>query len=430
MDILTPDRTSIAASYRAVAAVFVVLCLFPWVSFGLLDLDTQPWFIFAALVFCALSIRIRADTVVLSSALMLAAAAVLCGITRMRAPDLLLLRGILSYTGFSAVLLGYYYYRRQFGFPWSTFIVANVIWLLVGLIQTFTNPRVFSAFVVVRTTADRGVTGLSPEPTFYGLVLLLLSWIFLVESDYRPSQRWRLLLFVNVAFIMLVAKSAMAMALVLLLLLGYVILGATRLRGFIYVCGFLVLVLIAASIVYERYPDWRVFRIITALVENPLLAIKADASVNERFAHLVFSFYGAVINNGIPGGFHTFSEFNSLARAAYGGLFWFGEDTDKIMSGIGAVVYELGWFSLIFFALVAFCALSRDRWRISIFHLIGFLGLFSSALSVAFPLVPIFLVTMLFWRRSLPKNRTHRISSYNPIRLDGNFRDVTGLKVR
>lgn len=410
----TQDRKSIAASYRAVAAVFVTLCLFPWLSFGLLDLDTQPWFIFVALVFCLLSIRIRADTVVLSSALTLVAAAVLSGVARMQAPDFLLLRGILSYTAFSVVLLGYYYYRRQFGFPWSTFIVANVIWLIVGLIQTFTNPRVFSALVVVRTTIGRGVTGLSPEPTYYGMVLLLLSWILLVESDYRPRLWLRLLLFANVAFILLVAKSAMAIIFVLLLLSGYVILGATRLRGFIYACGFLVLVLIAANFIYENYPDWRVVRIMAALVENPLLAIKADASVNERFAHLVFSFYGAIINNGIPGGFHTFSEFNSLARAEYGGLFWFGEETDKIMSGLGAVVYELGWFSLVFFALVAFCAISRDRWRIGMFHLIGFLGLFTSALPVAFPLVPIFLVTMLFWRRRLSKVRPHRTSSYNP----------------
>ena len=376
-----------------------MLALFPWVSFGLLDLDTQPWFIIAAFALCALSIKVKADFIVVACALLLAAAAIAAGLARMDAFDFLLMRGVLSYTAFSAVLLGYYYYRKRFGFPRAVFVAANLVWLIAGAVQAALGPDVLAALVEVRTTVGRGVTGLAPEPTFYGMVLLFLSWILLVESNYRPSGKLWLLIAVNFVYIVVVAKSAMALLFVLFLLGAYGLFSIGRLSRLVLAAVVLAAIVAAVPLLNQQFPQWRTFSLLVKLAENPLLAIRADASMNERVAHLAYSLYGVVANSGIPGGFNTFADMNGIARAQFGGLFWYGGHDDKIMSGVGAVVYELGGLSVIFFAVTAFCTVSLQRLRFGMFHLVGFLGTFAAALPVAFPLAPILLVTMLFWRR-------------------------------
>lgn len=379
--------------------MFVVLALFPWVSFGLLDLDTQPWFIIAAFALCALSFKVKADSIVVSCALLLAAAAIVSGLARMNAADFLLARGVLSYMAFSAALLGYYYYRKRFGFPRALFVAANLVWLLAGALQAALGPDVLSAVVEVRTTVGRGVTGLAPEPTFFGMVLLFLSWILLVESNYRPGRWVWLLIAVNFVYIVIAAKSAMALLFVLLLLGGYGLFSIGRIGTLLLAAGALAAMIAAVPLLNEQFPQWRAFHLLVKLAEDPLLAIRADASLNERVAHLAYSLYGVVANSGIPGGFNTFAEMNGAARAQFGGLFWYGGHDDKIMSGVGAVVYELGGLSVFFFAVTAFCTVSSQRLRLGLFHFFGFLGTFAAALPVAFPLAPILLVTMLFWRR-------------------------------
>jgi hypothetical protein len=388
------------SSYRFVGAAFVVICLFPWLSFGLLDLDTQPWFIMAAIVVCALSINLRADRVVILGALSLSMIAIAGGLGHMVAADFLFIRGVLSYTAFGLVLLAYYFYRRKYGFPIRIFVTANIIWLLAGAFQLFAGFEALESLVTVRTSSRRGVTGLAPEPSFYGTMLLFLSWIFFVERGYRLTAGLWLLVLVNFVYILLVAKSAIALVSVMGLLALYIIVGVASLRRFLYVVALAALVVVATLVLNEYFPDWRIMQIVMSLARDPLLAVRVDASMNERLAHLTFSVYGAIMNGGLPGGFNSFAQTSIEARAYFGDLFWYGGAEDKIMSGIGAVIFELGWFAIVFFLVVAFCTLSARRPRIGIFHFIGFLALFGGALPVAFPMAPILLITMLFWRRT------------------------------
>ena len=396
-----PSGTAAAPlSYRLVAFAFIVLCLFPWISFGLLDLDTQPWFICAAIGLCTLSIFVRADAMVVAGALSLVCAAVFSGVARAEGIGFLFIRGLLSYLAFALVLLGYYYYRNRFGFPLRIFVIANIVWLIAGLTQLAFGPLALAALVEVRTTFGRGVTGLAPEPTFYGMVLLFFTWIVLIESNYRlHGGRW-LLLAVNLLFVLLVAKSAMAFAFVFALVSGYMLFGVARLDRFAYVVALLLAMVAAIITLGEYFPQWRLARLVNAVWQDPTLIVRVDASINQRMSHLVFAFYGFVANRGLPGGFDTFGEMSAEARANYGGLFWFGENDDKVMSGVGAVVYELGLLSIVFFLLVGYCTLRRERIRVGLFHFFGFLGTFAAALPVAFPLAPILLVTMFFWSRN------------------------------
>ncbi len=411
---ISRPRTS-WTSYRFAGAAFIVLCLFPWISFGLLDLDTQPWFIFGAIFICGLSIKVKADRAIVGSALLLMAVAAVSGLFRMDAADFLFVRGLLSYSAFGIVLLGYYYYRSRYGFPARIFVIANLIWLAAGAIQMLVGPDALAALVEVRTTLRRGVTGLAPEPSYYGVVLLFFGWILLIERGYRVRTGLLLLLLVNFAYILLIAKSAVALVYVVLLLAMYNLAGVNTLRRFFYAAVSLAVAVVATMILGRMFPNWRIGQIVLALASDPLLAVRVDGSMNQRFAHLVYALHGAIENWGLPGGFSSFKAMSAAIRSTYEDIFWYGDNEDKIMSGVGAVVYELGWFSVVFFAIVAFCTLSKHQLRLGIFHLVGFLAVFAGALPVAFPLGPILLITMLFWHReNAPTDGQDRASSAPP----------------
>ena len=73
-----------------------------------------------------------------------------------------------------------------------------------------------------------------------------------------------------------------------------------------------------------------------------------DGSVQERFFHVYFSLYGTIQNCGLPHGFDNFHIVNQ-------GNFYFLDDLEinysRIMSAFGGILYELGFFSIMFFSV-------------------------------------------------------------------------------
>lgn len=383
-------------SYKAVGSFFVVLCLVPWVSFGLLDVDTQPWFLMAGIAFCLLSVRVKGDPFVVVLAVAIAFSALIVGFSLFRGLDFYFARGVLGYAGFSVVLLGYYFYRKRFGFPLGIFVTLNLVWLAAGGAQVVFGGHLLDLVVAARTTEGRGVVGLATEPTYYGMFLLFLSWILVVEAGYRPTKGLVALLLMNVLFVMLVAKSAMAVMFLLLICVMYAVIAAAKVSVIFGLLALACLVSVGVYFGYNVFPDWRVFSVLHGLASAPLDVVHRDASINERVSHLVFPVHASILNGGIPGGFHSFSIAYGLLIEWYDGFFWWGSPGNRVMSGVGAFVYELGWLSVFFFMAALYCAWCKSSLRLSVFQFSAFLALFASALPVAFPLAPILLVSMLF----------------------------------
>ena len=81
----------------------------------------------------------------------------------------------------------------------------------------------------------------------------------------------------------------------------------------------------------------------------------------------------------MPHGFDAFAEVIDQGQNQYAS-FWWGAVQNKIMSGVGGAVFELGWFSLIYF-FVFYRYLSRYE-IISSFHkLVIGIGIFFVLLS-------------------------------------------------
>ncbi|MNS43246.1 hypothetical protein D3C72_756420 [compost metagenome] len=96
--------------------------------------------------------------------------------------------------------------------------------------------------------------------------------------------------------------------------------------------------------------DSRFYFLISKFFENPLIFILADNSVNERFIHVFFPIVGFIYNLGVPNGYDTFNEFMKQAYSSgfYDNLFhYYRDDYDRIMSGYGSALFELGAIGLI-----------------------------------------------------------------------------------
>ena len=79
-----------------------------------------------------------------------------------------------------------------------------------------------------------------------------------------------------------------------------------------------------------------------------------DASINDRLLNVVFPYFGFIFNNGLPGGLHSFNDTTIILVDYFNGYFWSGLGSNKILSFIGAIIYELGILGLIFIYMQCF----------------------------------------------------------------------------
>ncbi|MXC93545.1 hypothetical protein FQZ99_24965, partial [Escherichia coli] len=127
-----------------------------------------------------------------------------------------------------------------------------------AIIQAFVDVNFFDFLVDIRTSESRGVTSLTPEPTYYGIVCLLLLMVCLVSESFKNKERKYLSLFFVIQIVFL-AKSSMAILLLLILSFYFLCLkkiSSTKilLGLFLLLCGhFGILHLMEGSRVYDLY---------------------------------------------------------------------------------------------------------------------------------------------------------------------------------
>ena len=128
-----------------------------------------------------------------------------------------------------------------------------------------------------------------------------------------------------------------------------------------------------------------------------------DASINDRILNVVFPYYGILINNGIPGGLRSFYELSVMLVEHFDGYFWSGLGSNKILSFIGAFIYELGAVGLIFICYL-YWFLKDNNNPNRLFELILLFTVLNSGIAVAFSLVPI-LIAIMYYKKINPKLR-------------------------
>ncbi|ENQ8176722.1 hypothetical protein [Vibrio parahaemolyticus] len=367
---------------------------FPWLSFRMFEGDTQPWPLLLSLIASLFFIKNKVDK---------AAVMVLCAfifsfclaIVYCRF-DVLTIRAIFGYLTLFSVYYFYLEYKKRYDAK-AIIIATNIIWIVAGLIQVLVDPYVFDFLVHTRTSEARGVTGLAPEPTFYGIFLYFMCWLIYVETNFYSKDKlcrmYTLLTILNVAFIVFVAKSSMV---VVFLFLTFVFLLIRNLSARLVACSvlFCLLTIPMLNVVWSSLglEDARMFKLASRVFDGGLFLLIRDASINSRISHVYLSFYEFVTSGMLPHGYHSFGgKLEELL--ANSDVFYWGKHTDKIMSWLGGVLFELGFWGLIIVAWISYSMMGTAISYRKILDVSLFLLVLTSAIPLAFPLVPLILAS-------------------------------------
>lgn len=228
----------------------------------------------------------------------------------------------------------------------------NYTWGAVGLVQTLYD-REFLRFMLSnqRTTAERGVTSLAAEPSFYGIICFVMLLQYFLERRERSIPA--LICLMQILFL---AKSPTALA-VLLLAGAIYLLTHLNMRTVLAV----VVLAVIASWAVSVMPDMnqvRLFQLATVAIETPGELLTRDNSATSRFYHILYSFQGAFENFLVPRGFSAWTNYYESEMAQtnnryLGTLGFFYQAPERIMSALGTAVFELGAAGfLIVFAVI------------------------------------------------------------------------------
>ncbi len=319
-------------------AVFFTF-FFPFVSFRLLTLDLQPYFFMVGLSLFLYYMRVSVGL----CWFFFPVVGFFVSLTISGLDDLsTLVRAFVIYSSPFIVSNAVYFLLKKnpecnegfFIRLVKFFVVLNFV---VGALQFFISPYFFDFLVEVRTSEERGVTGLNPEPSLYGLNLIALA-ILLASLPGAGFGRF-FYLFITFAQVIVFSQSALAFSLVMLILMVF------GLFYFFWVSVVFFAALFAAMIGASYFSDGtdgiRVLKILFTFIEDPSGILYADGSISERFYHLFLPLSGY----GIPQGFFSFYDKVVQAQLVYPS-FWWGDPTNKIMSGFGSAFWELGVFSI------------------------------------------------------------------------------------
>jgi hypothetical protein len=387
-----------------IAQTFFILALFPYVSFGTNTMDTQPHFIIFAIIsfFCfALSgpvFKKSINLIILSLVIFLT---LLFFTSKF---DFLFFRGVSSYSGFIITLIASIIYIERYGIPVKTIVIANICYLISAILQTFYGPHILSFLVDPNSFADpsRGVISLTPEPTFFGIILFFFGWIYLLTYDYRPPLYIRILILLNIFFIVFFAKSSMTIVFMLVGLSVYLLRNFKKKMILIYILSTSLIASLCLFLFMFVFPGSRfssLFNILFQLDGSFFERIKGliffDASINDRLLNVVFPYFGFIFNNGLPGGLHSFNDTTIILVDYFNGYFWSGLGSNKILSFIGAIIYELGILGLIFILYLQTLLMDRNNSN-RIFELLLLFILLNSAIPVGYPMIPILMAIMYY----------------------------------
>jgi hypothetical protein len=162
-------------------------------------------------------------------------------------------------------------------------LITFLIWFIVSAIQFFYNPLFLNFLITTaRTTENRGVVGLAPEPTYLGIVYVFYIIFFLILNFKYKN----LLILLAIVGIILFAMSSMAVLFLLIMLLLKIITNL-NFKTFLILIIFCLSILLFISYNNES----RINYIANMVIENPFELLLLDASINDRFFHVFFCLF-------------------------------------------------------------------------------------------------------------------------------------------
>ena len=404
---------------NATSNFFFIAALFPFVSFGTNTMDSQPHYIilaFFSFIFFTFNGLVFRKVIDLIIFLMIFLLTLVIFDNNF---DFYFFRAVASYSGFILTLVVSIIYFERFGIPLKTIVIANLIYILAALVQinfggSYTNFLIYSNNIFELSTAG-GAWSLTPEHTFFGIVLFFFSWILLIIYDYKPPILISFLVLINILSIFILAKSSMVIVFLVVSAFVFFIRNLKQKMNPIKILIIPIVLFITLYAFLQIFPGTRFASLLTigeagiGLFDRLLAIVYTDHSINDRVLNVVFPYYGIVINNGIPGGLHSFYDLSVILVEHFDGYFWAGLGSHKILSFIGAFIYELGLIGIIFI-LYMYWFLKDNSNPDRFFELILLFTVLNSGIAVGFSLVPI-LIAIMYYKKSNPTLKSQNYDS-------------------
>jgi hypothetical protein len=243
------------------------------------------------------------------------------------------------------------------GLPFRVILFTILVWCFVGLIHKYLDPT-FLDFLKNRANeaiGGRGVNSLAPEPSFYGLVCLFLSFLLVFHPDFR-RRHWIYVILLLLQIVFLAVSS-----ITIIYIIGYITLKTLvelRLKSALLLTFCLILfiynvenIFLLVDNLFNSGLDFRLLRLASKLLTSPELLLELDGSINDRFFSIYFSIKGFLNNYGFPNGLNSFRIYREYASSVDGLgqlSWWTSTHHDRINSGLGAPLFELGVFGLVY----------------------------------------------------------------------------------
>lgn len=315
-------------SYNILEFCVLFFVFFPYLRIVDIGSDNQPWAMLSSiLLLCVYGIyKVRRELASLVLVVLLAIALFFLGPFSLDA-----VRSLYSYISFFVITVcAFELFKRSGGLSVRFLYFVIAAWFLVGFVQTFVNDT-FLTSLLTRTAGGtgRGIVGLAPEPTFYGIVCIFFLLI-VMQMDCKKTLLI-LLLLVQIIFF---SKSSMCL-LFLVFLAGLMLLSRFSVKQFI-----LTLVALGGGyfIIVTFMANSRIYALLMLVISTPESILVKDASIADRFYAIYYALQGAFENILVPHGFGSFEQYLNVAAV--------GNDTvsrtNRIMSGYGAPLFELG----------------------------------------------------------------------------------------
>lgn len=376
---------------------FYISCCFPWLSFSILDNDSQPWYVIIGSIILITNKDIKINKTILYSLIF-----TLLGIffSALINPNItsLLLRSTYNFLSFyiilivsySALVKGFNKYLLS-----KIFIFSNYIYILFSLIE-IQFPSLIKFLSNWRTTPNRGLTSLTPEPGYFGMYLILSSLLIITLNNFNFKSN-RFIHFLNIFSIVFLALSAMNTLYLFIFFVSFTALKIFQLKIYRYYFLLIPFLIIGGFIIVriELLNDTRLFTLIEILINNPSSLLIGDLSIYRRISDfiypLILSFQNFFIPQGLSG--LIFQEYDIDS--------FFYSGSSKLMSWISDWIYSLGFFSIISLGILLKRLVNISNSFNEIFVIFCFSLMTIQSIPVSSPFVPIFISIFLTQKFSI-----------------------------
>jgi hypothetical protein len=384
--------------------LFLFLVFYPYISFHLNNLDSQPWLIFFGLFFFNTIFLTKSNFKLFIIFLFVPFISQLVALIYSYKFDFIsFIRGLSSYLIFGFVFIYQFNNPNIFKKSFNYLFILNISYVIIGLIQILFSPDIFNWLVTVRTSASRGVTGLTPEPTAFGISFLFLILVNLLMLSNGNKSKVFFLITINVLSIIFIAKSTTALFYLLFaFILWLFIYIKISLKYFLYVLITFIVFLLFLNNLNEILPDSRIFSVINQISSNGIFSlILHDTSIFDRVMATIFGFKASFNNYFIPGGYNLTTSLNPINLIIDNTFISNYHAGNKLMSLWGALIAESGIifiFIFLFFSYSFFIRVRKqqpDFKKRYIYIYFMLLGLGFSSISLSFPFIA-FVISTIF----------------------------------